>query len=370
MGIGMNRDSFFGKINYSSSNEDSRSELRSLNIDSNDSVLCITGSGARPLDLLIKGPTSVVAIDNNPVQNFLLELKMKAIEMLDYTDFLAFIGVSPCSRTGQIYRVIRKSLSTGAKVFWDSHLKMLDKGVIYQGGWERYFSRLSFIVRQSRPLMLKRLFDCQNIEEQAYVWNKGWNNTEWRRFIRFLSSRLIWKYFFRDPGFYQYVPPCFSIPDYSLDRFAFAFENILLRESPYANLLFWGKYDPEGALPIYLQKEHYLTIQNRLACIRIVTQSLGDFLEEGRDRFDKYSLSDFSSYTGWEEYRRIWNGIARTAKYRAVVCERQYLVKRNIPKEISGFVNRNSDLEKKLQRTDNSIFFSFVVADFKRRPYV
>jgi S-adenosylmethionine-diacylglycerol 3-amino-3-carboxypropyl transferase len=295
---------------------------------------------------------------------------MRAIERLDYSDFLRFIGVSPCQRRRSVYRTIRKSLSGGARVFWDSHPKMLDKGVIYQGGWEKYFYQLSFIIRQARPLMLKRLFDCRNIEEQAYVWNTGWNNAEWRGFIRILSSRLIWKYFLRDPGFYRFVPPLFSIPDYSLEKFAFVFENILVRKSPYANLLFWGKYDPKGALPIYLRKENYLTIQSRLASIRIVTQSLGDYLEKGAKRFNKYSLSDFSSYTGWEDYKRIWKGIIRTAKNEAVICERQYLVKRNIPKEISGFVSRDSDLELKLQRTDNSIFFSFIVARLNRKSNV
>ena len=360
-------NNFLGKINYSSSNEDSQSELRALNLTDKDSVLCITGSGARPLDLLIKRPASVVSIDNNSAQNFLLELKMRAIEMLDYSDFLRFIGISPCHERRTVYRGIRKFLSVGARMFWDSHLKMLDKGVIYQGGWEQYFCQLSLIIRKARPLMLKKLFSCRNVDEQAYVWNKGWNNVEWRGFFRLLSSRLIWKYFFKDPGFYRFVPPNFSIPEYSFARFAFAFENILVSESPYANLLFWGKYDPQGALPIYLQKEHYLTIQSRLATLRIVTQSLGDFLEEGEDRFDKYSLSDFSSYTGLEEYRRIWKGVVRTAKNKAVVCERQYLVKRNIPKGISGLVTRNSELELKLQKTDNSIFFSFVVADLNRR---
>ena len=333
-------------------------------------MLCVTGSGARSLDLLIKKPASVVSIDINPAQNFLLELKMRAIEKLDRADFMSFIGVTPCHRRSQVYRALRTSLSVEAKAFWDNHTKMVDKGVIYQGGWERYFSQLSFLIRQARPLLLKKLFSCRTIEEQAFVWNKGWNNAEWRGFIRFLSSRLVWKYFFRDPGFYRFVHVRFSIPDYSLARFAFAFENILLCQSPYANLLFWGKYDPDGVLPIHLQEEHYRTIQSRIPSIRLVTRSLGDYLENKGARFDKYSLSDFSSYTGWEEYKRIWKGLVRTAKNEAVVCERQYLVKRHIPKELSGSWKRKRDLEQTLQRTDDSIFFSFVVADLKRGPNV
>ena len=42
---------FHNTLNYSSANEDSRSENKSLLINNNDKILCITGSGARTLDL-------------------------------------------------------------------------------------------------------------------------------------------------------------------------------------------------------------------------------------------------------------------------------------------------------------------------------
>ena len=86
--------SFFETVNYSSSNEDSRSEIRALQLISQDSVLCITGSGARTLDLLIANPAKVVSLDFNPCQNFLLELKIAAMHELDYEEFLEFLGVN------------------------------------------------------------------------------------------------------------------------------------------------------------------------------------------------------------------------------------------------------------------------------------
>jgi S-adenosylmethionine-diacylglycerol 3-amino-3-carboxypropyl transferase len=325
-------------------------------------MLCVTGSGARPLDLLIQKPASVVSIDINPCQNYLLELKMRAIEMLDYQEFLQFIGIYPSTKRARIYLSIRKFLSLEARTFWNSHLKILKKGLIYQGGWEKYFSLLAQIVRLARPRILEKLFESRTVEGQANIWKKAWDDREWRFFIRFVSSRFNWKYFFRDPGFYRFVPNNFSIPDYISERFAFAFENILFKESPYAHLLFWGQYDPEGALPLHLQEEHYSTIKANLIRIRIITQDLGDYLDTCQERFNRYSLSDFSSYTDREDYKKIWDGVIRTAEENALICERQYLVKRDIPENASTYVQRNHDLEDELQRIDNSIFFTFVIA--------
>ncbi len=300
---------FLEKINYSSSNEDSGSEWKALRINGKDSVLCITGSGARPLDLLIQKPGSVISIDINPCQNYLLELKMLAIELMDYRDFIQFMGIYPSTKRVETYLSIRQSLSLEARTFWNSHLRILEKGVIYQGGWEKYFSILARIIRIARPHILKRLFESRTIEEQAAIWKRAWDDRQWRMFIRIVSSRFNWKYVFRDPGFYGFVPDNFSIPDYISERFAYAFENLLFKESAFAHLLFWGKYDPAGALPLHLQAEHYSTIKTHLSCIRIVTQALGDYLDTTPERFDKFSLSDFSSYTNWRDYSKIWNGI-------------------------------------------------------------
>lgn len=84
-------EKFFEKINYSACNEDSRSEIEALNINENDVILCITASGARSLDLLVKNPKKIVSIDFNKTQNFLLSLKIAAYQGLNYDEFLSFL---------------------------------------------------------------------------------------------------------------------------------------------------------------------------------------------------------------------------------------------------------------------------------------
>ncbi|MCL4475208.1 MAG: BtaA family protein, partial [Nitrospirae bacterium] len=221
---------FLETLNYSSSNEDGRSEIKALGIKGQDSVLCITGSGARPLDLLTQVPKEIVSVDFNPCQNFLLELKMESIRCLDYEEFLQFIGVRPCRTRGYLYKGIQQSLSTGAKSFWDSHPEMIQKGVLYAGRWERYFRRLALFISLVRPRLLSRLFGSDGVREQSRIWHERWNNVSWRVFLRLVSSRMFWRHAFGDPGFFLYVQRGFSIYRYLNERFASAVENMLLRD--------------------------------------------------------------------------------------------------------------------------------------------
>lgn len=354
--------SFLEMINYSSSNEDSNSELRALCISQDDPILCITGSGARPLDLLTRVPRKIVSIDFNPCQNFLLELKIAAIRCLEYHEFLEFMGVRVSQKREITYKAISRLLSAGAKNFWDNQSNIIKKGLIYQGRWEKYFGRLARLVSLMRSDLRDRLFACKNTAEQTKIWYDDWDNLLWHVFIISISSQKVWKYIFGDPGFYEHVPHGFSISDYFNKRFAFTSENVLFGESPFMTLLFFGRYNANSALPPYLCKENYATIKDNLSRIQITTQSLSEYLEHCEEnRFNKYSLSDFSSYTNGEEYAKIWKGIVRTASRGAVVCERQFLVKRDLPSEVRPFVMRDVELERELSRTDNSCFYTFII---------
>jgi S-adenosylmethionine-diacylglycerol 3-amino-3-carboxypropyl transferase len=353
-------------VNYASSNEDSRSEIRALRIEDRDTILCITGSGARPLDLLTASPGKIVSIDFNPCQNFLLELKMAAIQKLDYREYLEFLGVTRSENRQDRYRSLRESLSAQAREFWDSHASIVRKGVLYQGRWERYFRSLAFCVNCARPRLLRKIFSAGTVAEQAALWRRKWANPVWRSFLRTISMRRVWKYAFGDPGFFLHVPESFSIHAYLENRFNDAFDHFRVSESPFARLLFFGKFDREGALPMHMREEHYDTIRRNLPRITIVTQSLEDYLNAyGGPPFQKFSLSDFASYTGPDQHRTIWEKIVHNASPGALVCERQFLVKREPPAGIRPAISRNRRLENELGRMDNSIFYSFVIASVK-----
>ena len=54
----------FGRtLNFTSANEDGATELAALALGPGDHVLCLTASGARPLDLLLANPARITSID-------------------------------------------------------------------------------------------------------------------------------------------------------------------------------------------------------------------------------------------------------------------------------------------------------------------
>jgi S-adenosylmethionine-diacylglycerol 3-amino-3-carboxypropyl transferase len=357
---------FLKTVNYSSSNEDSLSEIRALRIRDTDTVLCITGGGARPLDLLSESPGKIVSIDMNPCQNHLLELKIAAIRALPYTELLEFLGVYAACNRLETYGWIRGSLTGPAREFWDSHPSAVRRGVLYQGRWEQYFRKLAWCVGCMRPRLRDRLFRCTGVPDQARLWNDEWNDAVWRGFLRILSLRPVWRIAFGDPGFYLHVPGSFSIHAYLTERFTGAFSRVLASDSPFARLLFFGRYEAERGLPLYLRRERIDAIRANLPRVDIVTGSLSDYLGSCPDnRIDKFSLSDFSSYTDVSEYDAVWKGIVRCAKPEAVACERQFLVKREPPAGVRPFIVRDERLERELSESDNSIFYTFVVASIQ-----
>ena len=349
---------FFSDINYSAANEDGASELAALRLDARSRVLCITASGARPLELLLGDPESVVAVDFNATQNPLLELKMAAYCTLDYAAFAAFIGLRPGDAAGRrdTYVRLASQLSPPARIYWDAQASKLAHGILYCGRWEsfmRLFARLTF----SRRDLLRRLFACQTLPEQAELWRREWDNGVWRGFLGAISQRWLWRYVLREPGVVN-VPADFDVAGYLHARFAHVAQTRLFRDTPYLSLMLRGSYDPAGGLPLHLAPEHYETIRARLGRITVLTQDLALLLEEPESRgaYDAFSVSDFSSYASPAFHERIWRGMEQSARPGARVCERQFLVKHQTLN--SG--HRDDALERKLAETDGAFIYSFI----------
>ncbi len=102
---------------YNTCWEDPRLDRQALQLSNKDTVLVITSAGCNALDYLLAGAGSVHAVDMNPRQNALLELKASAIKNLDYPRFFQMFGMAIC-RTSRpftpiilenLYRIVRRS---------------------------------------------------------------------------------------------------------------------------------------------------------------------------------------------------------------------------------------------------------------------
>src|SRR5262245_49490561 len=72
---------------FNTSWEDPALDRVALQLGPSDRVLSIAGAGCNVLDYLLSGAGEVHAVDINPCQTALLELKVAAIRTLGYDDF-------------------------------------------------------------------------------------------------------------------------------------------------------------------------------------------------------------------------------------------------------------------------------------------
>ena len=92
---------------FSNSWEDPQLLLEALGEGSGKRILSIAAAGDSSLSLLTGSPEEILAIDTNPFQLYLVELKKMAIKHLDRWEVLAFLGfdsqLSSCALTECIH---------------------------------------------------------------------------------------------------------------------------------------------------------------------------------------------------------------------------------------------------------------------------
>ena len=130
----------FNEIAYSMLWEDHKVLEAALDIHEDDNILSLTSAGCNVLALLLKNPKSITAIDFNPTQNFLLEMKIAAIQHLDHGSFIKLLGFGEDnSENLKIFNQIGNHLSPVAQKWWKNNSDLIEDGIIHQGRLEKYF---------------------------------------------------------------------------------------------------------------------------------------------------------------------------------------------------------------------------------------
>jgi len=354
---------FSDRISYSSCNEDSHSELQALRLGAGKRVFCITAGGGRVLNLLHDRPQEIIAVDVNPTQNHLLELKLAAMRALSYQPYLAFLGVRKSSDRLKVYQDLRSELSSAARAYFDARPKVVRNGVLFQGSLERFLVHVARIVHIVRPFWIKRLFSFNDIAEQRRF-IAGWNTRVWRFVVETLCRRSFLEMFSRDPGFWRFVPPEVPLHRRIFDLIHRYLSNNLARESHLLQLVFYARYIYEPAMPIYLLPGSYERIREALQTtkVTIVTAPAATALANlGNASLDGYSIADISSYLSDSDFGILMDEIMRTARPGARLCSRGIFVHRALPSEHVHRVERDHNLEQQLALSDLAMVHEFLV---------
>ncbi|MBI1400084.1 DUF3419 family protein [Hyphomonas sp.] len=343
-------------LNFTSANEDGATELAALSLTPADHVLCLTASGARPLDLLLGAPAKITSIDINPAQNELLRLKIAAYRALGDEALHAYLGLAPTRHRLDLHRQVEVHLEPQSRAFWHKRRGAIAGGVWQSGRWERVLRLGAAGTRLIRGRHISDLFGASTLEDQAAIWRAHFDDAVWHGAVRLLSQRWFWTRIIGEPGG-AFLPPPPESEARLTGLFRRASETIFFRESDFAALLFLGRHEPGGALPLHIRPENLGAVRAALDRITIAEAGLAGLGEAGLGRFDAFSLSDFGSYCGQAAYDACWRGILAAARPDARFCERVFMNPVAPGRDIARSIQPDTARSAALSRTDTAIIY-------------
>ncbi len=373
---------------YNTCWEDPALDRVALQLQPDDRLVVISSAGCNALDYLLAGTGEVNAVDVNPIQNALLELKAAAAKTLDYESFFALFGrgYSPWAR--QMYMdALRAELSPTAAAYWDRRL-----GFFLGKGWRKSFyyhgtsgllaklvlTNVQTLQRLRGPI--DQLLAAATVEEQAAVYNSRIRDRIWTPWLRWFLSRSVtlsmlgvpWPQ--RDQITNQYPG---GVAQFIRD----ALETVVTK-LPFQNNYFWrvyiqGHYTPE-CCPEYLKPENFQPLKARLARLKIHTCTMTEFLRGTAPGISKFVLLDHMDWMDFNNPEGLvdeWNAILEKARpgaraiYRSAGLKVSYLDHlrvrhRGQETELGGLLRQHPDLTAELHARDRvHTYGSFYIAD-------
>ena len=301
--------------------EDPRLDQKALKIGPGDNVMVLTSAGCNALDYLLHEPDRVDAVDMNPRQNALLELKIAGIRGLAFDDFFAFFGRGYHSAAESLYRSdLRPFLPEFAREYWDKHINFFSpKGwrssFYFHGtaGVIAQFMRHYFNLKGMRESVF-RAFEAESMVEQREIYFRELKPKFWNAFMRWFSRRGATMSFlgvprsqfvqiekFYDGGMAKFIEDC-------LDA---VFSYLPLSDNYFYRLYIFGQYSRD-CCPAYLREDNFKKLNNLVERIQTHTSTVSQFLLNDTFKISKVSLLDHMDWLYHNhatEVQKEWQGL-------------------------------------------------------------
>ncbi len=313
---------------YNTCWEDPALDRQALDFKPDDRVVVITSAGCNALDYLLAGVAEVHAVDLNPRQNALLELKVAAVRGLEQPEFFELFGLGRSRRAKRMYKEsIRDRLSPGARAYWDKHI-----GFFTGWGWRKSFyfhgtagllaklivDRARVLKRLRRPM--EELLRAETVAEQRRVYEEQIRDRLWTRGLKWFLSRHLTLNFIGVP-YPQRQELLTQHPGGIAQFIRDSFETVMTK-LPLADNYFWrvylqGHYTP-ACCPEYLKPDNFPRLKNGLLDrLHVHTTSVTDFLRRAEPGVSKFVLLDHMDWMGWYNPQALseeWEAILAKAR--------------------------------------------------------
>lgn len=356
---------------YNTCWEDPAIDRRALDIGANDTMLVITSAGCNVLDYALAGPKRIHAVDANPRQNALLELKLAGICRLPFSDFFAVFGEGFHPHFGEMYGdTLRAELSPFARAYWDRNSAWFAsrRGSFYYHGLSGIVAGLFRTYLRLRPRLAEpvhALFEMQSLADQRQLYDERIHPQLWGPAMNWALSRQLTMSLLGVPTAQRHEVQ--NQHPGGVAGFIRASIEYVFRELPVWNNYFWsvyvrGRYG-ESCCPEYLKQDNFLALKHGLADrVRLHTATVTGFLRGNNEAISKFVLLDHMDWMAShdaEALREEWHAILERATpgariiFRSAHARPAYLEKLELKSgRLRYLLDWHDELAAKLQKDD------------------
>jgi S-adenosylmethionine-diacylglycerol 3-amino-3-carboxypropyl transferase len=372
---------------YNTCWEDPALDRVALKLGPDDKLVVITSAGCNALDYLLAGAGEVHAVDVNPIQNALLELKRAAILGLDHDAFFELFGRGRSPHARQMYQdALRRRLSPRAQVYWDKHISFfLGKGwrkSFYYRGTSGLLAKLVLmnvhvLHRLRKPI--QALLDAGTVEEQRTIYESNIRPRIWTPWLRWFLSRSLtlsllgvpWPQ--RDQITSQYQG---GVAQFIRDQM-----ETVVTQLPFGDNYFWrvyiqGYYTPD-CCPEYLKAGNFRALRAAMSRLHVHTSTITEFVK-GRTGLTRFVLLDHMDWMSCNNPQGLveeWNAILasagpgaraifRSAGLRVNYLDHLLVSRQGRQVELGSLLRYHPELAAELHQRDRvHTYGSFYIAD-------
>lgn len=309
------REMRFDSLRYSTVWEDISLLSRGLRIRPEDDVLSITSAGDNVLGLLLDEPRSITAVDLNPCQTAVLNLKLAALQRLDYEGFVCLLGMRPHPDRWGLYASCREHLSQSERTFWDEQRAAIAAGIAKLGRLDRYLAAWHDTVlhKHMRAVEVAAAFEIDDLDEQRRIYSDHFDNSSFEEGFTWYFGEEMMGLNGRDPAQFAHVEV--DAGAHFLRRFRFAFTSLPLKGNFYLERFMTGGEGPLERAHPYLRPANYERLRTLSDRVRTVTDELETFVAQCEPgTFSKANLSDMFEYASPRHTEHLFEALHRVIR--------------------------------------------------------
>ncbi len=294
-----------GNLVYNTCWEDPRLDRMMLDLQPDSRVVMITSAGCNALEYLKDSPARIDAVDMNPRQNALLQLKMAMIQRCDHDDLFQAFGMGSHLDFKRVLKDLTGLLHPYAHDFWQKkahwfECTRMNPSFYYRGtaGQMAWFARQSFLRSNSKVRhFIEAMLESKSLVEQVELYEVV-KPVLWSSFTTWLVQQPMVMAMLGVPRA-QIALIAAQFPG-GLSGFVQAKLEHVFTRVPFSDNYFWRVYltgcYTQDCCPRYLRERHQQGLRASVDRITTHSTTISNFLRENPGEYSHYVLLDHQDW--------------------------------------------------------------------------